>query len=78
VYNADGSQGPVRLLFAVNPTLADITLPLGDALARRPGGWEMLADHDRFYLSDKHGARKPVESALWLPALSCGLWVNEG
>ncbi len=78
VYNADLSQGPVRILFAINPTHTDLVLPIGDDVAGAPGGWDMLADQDRFYLSNAHGAKKPVESQLWLPALSCGLWVNEG
>lgn len=78
VFNADSSQGTARLLFAVNPTLADLNMPLGEDIAGAPGGWDMLADHERFYLSGTHGAKKPVETSLWLPGLSCGLWVNEG
>lgn len=78
VYNADRSQGPARLLFAINPTAADLVLPLGEALAGpAPAAWDMLADHDRFYLSNAHGAKKHVESQLWIPSLSCGLWVSE-
>jgi hypothetical protein len=78
IYNADFSQGAARLLFAVNPTLADLTIPIGDDIAGpTPDAWDMLADHDRFYLSDAHGAAKPVESDLWVPSLSCALWVNE-
>ena len=77
VYNADRSQGATRLLFAINPTLADLSIPLGpEVIDASPGAWELLADHDRFYFSDAHGARKPVESPLWLPALSCALWVS--
>ena len=79
VYNADFSQGRSRLLFAVNPTLADVTIAIGESIAGPPAeGWDMLADHDRFYFSDAHGASKPVEAQLWVPALSCGLWVSEG
>ncbi|WP_414663219.1 alpha-amylase family glycosyl hydrolase [Horticoccus sp. 23ND18S-11] len=79
VYNADLSQGAARLLFAINPTQADLTIPIGDAVAgTEPGAWDLLADHDRFYLSNAHGAKKPVESQLWVPSLSCGLWVHEG
>jgi pullulanase len=78
VYNADHSQGPARLLFAVNPTLADLTIPIGETIAgAKTGTWDMLADQDRFYFSDAHGASKPVEAQLWVPALSCGLWVSE-
>jgi hypothetical protein len=78
VYNADLSQGPARLLFVVNPTLADLTISIGEKIAgANPAQWDMLADHDRFYFSDAHGASKPVEPELWVPALSCGLWVSE-
>jgi pullulanase/glycogen debranching enzyme len=85
VYNADGSQGAPRLLFAINPTTADVTIPLGAALAYpatgTPGGaaphWDMLADHERFYLSDAHGGRRAVEPSLWMPSLSCALWICE-
>ena len=78
LYNADFSQGAARLLFAVNPTLTDLSIPIGEEIAgTAPGAWDMLADHERFYLSDAHGATKPVEAQLWVPALSCGLWVCE-
>jgi pullulanase/glycogen debranching enzyme len=78
VYNADHSQGRARLLFAINPTMADLTIPIGEEIAGlEPVAWDMLADHDRFYFSDAHGASKPVEPQLWVPALSCGLWVSE-
>lgn len=78
LYNADFSQGPSRLLFAVNPTSSELTIPIGEDIAgAAPGGWDMLADQDRFYFSDAHGAKKPVEGQLWVPALSCGLWVSE-
>jgi hypothetical protein len=77
VYNADRSQGRVRLLFAINPTVAEVTISLSDAFADAvPENWDMLADHDRFYFSDAHGAKKPVEAQLWMPALSCGLWAS--
>jgi pullulanase/glycogen debranching enzyme len=73
VYNADRSQGPVRLLYAVNPSSADLLLPLGEEIAA--GAWNMLADQDRFYFATGHGAKRPVEAQLWSPALSCALWV---
>jgi pullulanase len=77
LYNADRSQGPARLLFAVNPTGGDLTIPIGEEIAGAdPAAWDMLADQDRFYFSDAHGAKKPVEAQLWVPALSCALWVS--
>jgi pullulanase/glycogen debranching enzyme len=78
VYNADRSQGGTRLLFAINPTQSDVTIRLGEEIAdSAAGAWEMRADHERFYLSDAHGASRPVEADLWLPALSCALWVSQ-
>ncbi len=73
LYNADRSQGPLQLLFAVNPTLADARIPLGPELpvANR---WRQLADHERFFAG--RGQRQPVESELFLPALGCALWLG--
>ncbi len=67
--NADRSQGTDRLLFAVNPTQADATIPMGPD----PGPWRQVADQERFYAP---GGLWPVEPNLLLPALSCGLWVS--
>jgi pullulanase/glycogen debranching enzyme len=77
VYNADFSQGRVRLLFAINPTFADVTIPIGEEFAGEAGSWDSLADHERFYWSDVHGAVLRVEPELFLPPLGCGLWVSE-
>ena len=76
LYNADRSHGPLRLLFAVNPTLNDAVIPLGDAVAS--AGWRQLADHERFLGAGSHEPAQPVEPELFLPALGCGLWVSEG
>ena len=73
LYNADLSLGPVRLLFAVNGTEADATIPVGDALAAS-GPWRQCADQDRFYAVDNRGALQPVEAELVVPALGCLLW----
>jgi hypothetical protein len=78
VYNVDFSKGNARLLFAVNPTLNDVTIPVGEEIAGAPpGAWDQLADQERFYFSDAHGATRPVEPHLWMPPLSCGLWVSD-
>ena len=74
VFNADGSQGSLRLLFAVNPTLQDAEIPVGDAAH---GGWRQLADHERFFKAGDREPARPVEEALFMPALSCGLWMAE-
>ncbi|MCF7688223.1 MAG: glycoside hydrolase family 1 [Cephaloticoccus sp.] len=74
IYNLDGSQGRDRLLFAVNPTTVDITIPLGETLPAAVN-WRQIADHERFFSG--HGVQQPVESELFLPALGCGLWRGE-
>jgi pullulanase/glycogen debranching enzyme len=79
VVNADRSQGPVRLLFAINPTPGDVTIPIGASVAGpAAGGWDLLADEERFYFSGSRHASRPVEPQLWLPALGCGLWIEDG
>jgi pullulanase/glycogen debranching enzyme len=71
IYNADQSQGSLRLLFAVNPTVRDVEIPMGD-IAR--AGWRQLADHERFFNADGRQPSRPVEEPLFVPALGCGLW----
>jgi pullulanase len=73
IYNADHSQGATRLLFVVNPTLDDVTIALGEKFAA--DAWRQLANHDRFFVSGGPGATEPVEAELFVPALSCGLWL---
>jgi len=74
IFNFDGSQGRQRLLFAVNPTHGEITIPLGDIIPDA-AVWRHIADHERFFSG--HGMQQPVESELFLPAIGCGLWVGE-
>jgi pullulanase/glycogen debranching enzyme len=72
LYNADLSQGDSQLLLAVNPTLHDVEIVVGEEVI--DGKWVKVADHERF-ISPNHPA-PPVgmEGKLWLPALGCGLW----
>jgi pullulanase/glycogen debranching enzyme len=79
VFNADLSQGATRLIFAVNPTQAEFSITL-DAVTvgSDESTWQILADQDRFYPTDFRGARRPVESPLWIPPLGCALWVSRG
>ena len=74
IYNADRSQGSLRLLFAVNPTLQDVEIPLGE-VAR--AGWQQLADHERFFRAGDHEPARPVEEAVSISGLGCGLWMAE-
>ncbi|MBI5383025.1 MAG: glycoside hydrolase family 1 [Opitutae bacterium] len=76
LYNADRSQGPEHLLFAVNPTLQEVTLPLDAPTAGR--SWRQIADHERFFPDGMHGVPQPVEAELFLAPLSCALWISWG
>jgi len=75
VYNADRSLGPQRLLFAVNPTLADALIPIGAGLAGLR--WRQLADQERFFTPGSKRFAEPVEAELFIAALGCGLWIEE-
>lgn len=74
LYNADRSQGPNRLLFAINPTFSDETIEVGREIAA--ASWLQLADHDQFYA--RRGPSAPVTAEFVVPALSCGLWQSSG
>ena len=74
VYNADGSEGAQRLLFAVNPLHEDMTVPIGE-VAR--WGWRMVADHECFYDAARPAPERAMEENLFIPALGCGLWIVE-
>jgi pullulanase len=73
VYNADGSQGPGRLMFAVNPHIDDTTIPI-----REFGGlgWELLADHECFYLESRPAPAQLSPAGVFLPGLGCSLWIS--
>jgi pullulanase len=75
VYNADLSQGRVRLLFAVNPTQADVVISLDEQTLS--GGWRQVADHEHFFRSHPADTTQVVEEELFIPALGCGLWISE-
>ncbi|MDB6167489.1 MAG: glycoside hydrolase family 13 domain protein [Verrucomicrobia bacterium] len=76
VYNADRSQGSLRLLFTVNPAQQDVTVALPAEIT--DSAWHQLADHERFFPTAAPGATLPVEPDLFVPALGCGLWFSEG
>ena len=48
---------------ALVPLPADVTT----------ANWRQLADHERFFPAEAHGATLPVESELYVPALGCAL-----
>ena len=75
VYNATGSLGPMRVLFAINPHLHDVTLSIGDHGALP---WQQVADHERFFPPGETDTELPINGDVFLPALGCGLWIAGG
>jgi pullulanase/glycogen debranching enzyme len=76
LYNADLSQGRSQLLFAINNTLNDVVIPLGEGIASLE--WRQLADHERFFRDSRPClVRQTVETELFVPALGCGLWIRD-
>ncbi len=74
MYNADLSQGPQRLLFAVNGTTSDVSIALDERAALH---WWQLADQERFLAPGRIAGSRKVTPSLFMPALSCGLWIAE-
>lgn len=72
VYNADGSEGAGKLLFAINPQQDDVAIAIDAELAELP--WRFVADHERFYKDARLAPAAPVEAELFVPALGCGVW----
>jgi pullulanase/glycogen debranching enzyme len=73
VLNADLSKGSERLLYAINPTAAEVTISIG--AAARWGNWRPIADHERFLHPGSRAATRKVKSELEIPSLGCGLWL---
>jgi pullulanase len=74
VYNADGSEGPEQLMFAVNPLTEDVVVPIGTMAAHN---WRLVADHECFYLQQAPPPDAVAGPDLFIPALGCALWVAE-
>jgi len=72
VVNADLSKGPERLLYAINPTEADVAIAIGEVAGW--GNWKLVADHERFIVPGSRAATRKVEADLEVPSLGCGLW----
>jgi pullulanase/glycogen debranching enzyme len=73
VYNADGSAGPFRLLFALNPSPDAVSIPLGEGAA---GSWTPVADHEKFF-AEGDRAELELGPSVAVPGLGCGLWLAE-
>ncbi|MBL9214883.1 MAG: glycoside hydrolase family 1 [Opitutaceae bacterium] len=74
VYNADGSQGRQRLLFAVNPTLENVRVEIGAFAAL---GWQLVADQEAFYTPHERPPGYAVTPDCFIAALGCSLWTAE-
>lgn len=73
LYNADGSHGDKRLLFAINPTLESCRMPLPAGATEH--SWVQIADHERVDPGGLSLATLPIqENSIHMPALTCGLW----
>lgn len=72
LFNADHSQGPNQLLFAVNPTPHDVEVPVDEEVLAAK--WTRVADHEQFLHATRPVPPAPLTAPLWLPALGCGLW----
>jgi hypothetical protein len=73
IYNADGSQGAQRLLFAVNPHTDDTTEPIGDLAL---WDWQLLADHECFYGEGASPGLRVQPEGVFIPGLGCSLWIS--
>lgn len=71
IYNADGSQGRERMLFAVNPGADGVTIPIGEFAA---WSWQLLADHECHYANRRRPLGQMVEADYFIPPLGCALW----
>ncbi len=72
LYNANFSQGPERLLFAVNPHGHPVTM---DTFELNPAEFMQIADHERFHADGlDHALFSWHRGKLELPAMSVGLW----
>ena len=76
LFNADGSRGSKRILFAINPTSEPAGISLPDLAL---DNWLELADRENFNPHGIFNGRlKEDEARVDLGPLNCGLWVKEG
>ncbi len=73
LFNADGSEGGGKLLFAINPTQDDAEIELAAEVATYD--WRLVADHDCFYSVDTVLLVGAVTEKLLVPAMGCALWI---
>ncbi len=74
LYNADGSVGQERILFAVNPHNEDVAIKLNEIALKN---WKQVADYERLAETGLDTALLRCEGEiLHLPGMSCGLWLK--
>ncbi|MEJ1974638.1 MAG: alpha-amylase family glycosyl hydrolase [Lacunisphaera sp.] len=73
IYNADGSQGAERLLFAVNPHTDDTLAPIGEYAL---WDWQLLADQECFYADGASPGVRIEPEGVFVPGLGCSLWIS--
>jgi len=72
IYNANGSLGSMRMLFAINPLHNEVTIRIGEFT---DFAWRQLADHEHFMTEPEENGELFHEGLVFVPALGCGLWV---
>ena len=74
LYNANDALGGEKVLFAVNPHHHIVLIPVHDLVRQH---YIQIADHERFDVYGLETARiRWTSQGLWMPPLSCGLWVS--
>jgi pullulanase/glycogen debranching enzyme len=74
LFNADRSVDAPQLVYAVNPHLEYANIECGEI---RPKALVQIADQERFRPDGLGSARIPLdENQIYLPPLSCGLWLS--
>lgn len=72
VFNADGSHGSLRMLFAVNPQDHEVLIPAEDFPVVV---WRQLADAERFFETGEGPEPTILNNGIHLPRLGCALWI---
>ncbi|MGH8020654.1 MAG: alpha-amylase family glycosyl hydrolase [Opitutaceae bacterium] len=75
VYNANGSLGPARVLFAINPHPHDVAITIGEFAGY---AWRQVADHEHFFAEPDENNELVADGRVTVPELGCGLWVAGG
>ncbi|MEM7673777.1 MAG: alpha-amylase family glycosyl hydrolase, partial [Verrucomicrobiota bacterium] len=75
LYNANFEHGANQLFYAVNPHHHAVLVPVSGIQASH---FKQLADHERFNPDGLNTALiRWTPEGIWLPPLTCGLWICE-